>query len=394
MIGLLEDWQTLEEDGALGDALAALPEEPGPSDVEALRRRWSAEVAACVLELAKARRRATEKWPAKIARGIWADAAGVEMASSLQAAQHKARRFEGHEDVVDLCCGIGGDAIALSEVASTVIGVDESPVRAWMAAKNAGCLAMCAEVEGTGDPGESFVAHIDPARRDVDGRRHVRYEDIRPGPAVIEKLVGSRPGVAVKLPPGIDPNEVPAGEMEWLSEGGRLTQAVLWSGSLAGDVTRRATLLGDDVTTTLTGDGSTALARADRLGSWLYAVDSSVERAVLLGDLAESLSVGGFDRGAGLLTSDERVEHPMLTAFEVMERIPWSRKRVKAWLDERGCGIVEIKSRGRVIEADEEQRALRGAGGKRFTVFVQRLEGRESPIEAIVCRRTAAAVRD
>jgi len=279
----VDAWRALAEDAEAEGVIASLPESPGPREVEALRTRWPAAVAACAVEVGRARRKASGKFRPEVARSLWADAEGVEMASSGSAARHKAARFAGHGEAVDLCCGIGGDAMAMAEVCPMVLAVDASPVRAWMAARNACCMALCAEVEGVGDPGEGMVAHVDPARRDRDGRRRIRYEDLEPGPAVIEALAGSRPGVAVKLPPGVDSRETPAGELEWISEGGRLTQAVLWTGALRGACERRATRLSGDDAASITGDGSEAGERAETLGRWLFAVDPAVERAGLLG---------------------------------------------------------------------------------------------------------------
>lgn len=387
MLDEVEDWQALADDPEGEAVIAALPETPGPGDLEALRRRWSPGVAACAMAVSRARGKAKGKFPAEMAAGLWADAAGVEMASSLRVARHKAARFAVHDDAVDLCCGIGGDAIALAEVCGMVLAVDVSPVRAWMTARNAGCMAMCAEVEGVGDPGEGMVAHIDPARRDGQGQRRIRYDELEPGPEVIEALVGSRPGVAVKLPPGIDASDPPAGELEWISEGGRLTQAVLWTGSLASDVNRRATLLVDDAAVSITGTGSEVGECVERLGRWMHTVDPSVERAGLMGVLSQQSGGAMLDPGAGVLTADDRLAGPLVTAFEVLERLPWSRRRVRAWLSERDAGIVDVKTRGRVIDADAEARALRGDGAEPFVVFVQRLAGVGAPVEAVITRR-------
>ena len=53
---------------------------------------------------------------------MWFEPIGLEQATAEPVARHKARRFAG-ELVVDLCCGIGGDALALAEH-SRVLAVD------------------------------------------------------------------------------------------------------------------------------------------------------------------------------------------------------------------------------------------------------------------------------
>ena len=86
----------------------------------------------------------------------------------------------------------------------------------------------------------------------------------------------------------------------------------------------------------------------------------------------------------GLLTSDARIESPWLTGFEVIESMPWNESRVKAALDALGAGIVEVKTRGKVVNPDVVQMALRGVGDRTLTVFVLRFE---KTVRAIIARR-------
>jgi hypothetical protein len=189
------------------------------------------------VELGDARRRGFAKFGARV-NSIVADVQGMEMATASAAGAHKARRFaEAGHPVTDLCCGIGGDAMALVDAGVSVVGVDSSEVRAWMCAQNAGCGTVVADA-GEVDVGGAY--HLDPARRSADGTRRWRLEDLEPGPALIERLAG-RDG-AVKLGPGVDLDLLPPGEVEMISERGTLTQAVLWTGSLA-RAARRATVL-------------------------------------------------------------------------------------------------------------------------------------------------------
>lgn len=391
MIGSADAWAALSRDSEAEAVVASIPLEPGPGEARRLRTRWPADVAACAMELARARVKALDKWAAAIAGRLWADVPGVEMASSWAVAAYKARRFAGFDEVVDLCCGIGGDAMALA-AGGRVLGVDRDPARAWMTGRNAGCDVRTAEVTGLDDPLPAAPAHLDPARRDEGGRRRLRYEQLEPGPKVIERIAARRVGLAVKLPPGVEARELPVGEVEWISEGGRLTQAVLWTGVLAGTAARRATRLGDGAVATLCGDGRTLAAVEDRVGAWVHAADPSVERSGLLGVLAEATGATTTHEHAGLLMSDEALDSPFLTAFEVVERLGWSRRRVASRLRALGAGVVEVKTRGRVIDADEEQRRLSAGarGPATHTVFVQRLLGRDAGVEAIVCRRAPA----
>ena len=80
--------------------------------------------------------------------------------------------------------------------------------------------------------------HLDPARRDEStGRRHWRLEDLSPDPGAIRSIVGRASGAAIKLGPGL-PRPFPVfherQSISIVSEGGRLVQAVVWTGDLAG----------------------------------------------------------------------------------------------------------------------------------------------------------------
>ncbi|OLT16508.1 hypothetical protein BJF78_13855 [Pseudonocardia sp. CNS-139] len=51
---------------------------------------------------------------------------GLEQSSAEVVARHTARRYAGAATVADLCCGIGGDLLALA-AGSAVVAVDRDP---------------------------------------------------------------------------------------------------------------------------------------------------------------------------------------------------------------------------------------------------------------------------
>ena len=222
-----------------------------PGDVNAvarLRRAYDADTVAVALDLVRARVKAAVKFPDHAAT-LLADPAGVEQATSQTVAAYKAQRFARVADrpVVDLGCGIGGDTLALAAAGLNVTAVDLNPVRAGMAARNAGVPAVVADAGDWDSSGElsgdssgdrpAAALHLDPARRTAAGRTH-RLADTRPPPDVVAALIRrhAAAGVAVKLSPAVDLAELadalPPGEVEFISEAGRLVQAVLWTGGL------------------------------------------------------------------------------------------------------------------------------------------------------------------
>lgn len=382
------------------------------ASVERLRKGRSADLVRAALLLSEARRKAAAKWPAETAAGLIADPTGVEMASSGAAAEYKARRFAGAfgpgAAVVDLCCGVGGDAMALVRAGLRVAAVDREPARAWMAGVNAGCASVAADAADHDLPPGPF--HIDPARRDetggsggAGGNRLWQIDDHSPGPAAWRSVIERRRGGAIKLGPGLDIaaacRVLPPGmahEVEIISERGRLTQAVVWIGELARACagSRVATLLGEGGPSSLRAEHVAPDAPTDPpsgpLRRYLIEADASIERAGLLAlACRKDGRMTGVHPGLGLLTSDAPAIGPMFTAFEVLDHMPWIEKNVRAWLRSHGGGIVEVKTRGRAVDPDALQKRLRADGETAHTLFVFRM-GRS--VEAVITRRCARRV--
>jgi hypothetical protein len=301
-------------------------------------------------------------------------------------------RERGTDHVLDLCCGIGGDAMGLVECGLAVTGIDLDPARAWMTRANAGCPAIAADV--TALPLRDRVFHLDPARRDeAAGRRSWRLDDCHPGPAFMRDLLSRCPHGAVKLGPGVDAPSLlavgeatAASEVEYISEAGRLVQAVWWNGGLARHAVSATLLAADGGTHTLAADnapvGATIpIAPADR---YVFTIDPAVERAGLIGQLCRSLNIAAVHPALGMLTSGRVIDSPWLTAFELLGQMAWRPDRVKVWLAAHDGGIVEVKTRGGAVDPDAAQRQLRGGGGRAFTVFVLRWDRK---VVALIARR-------
>ncbi len=380
---MIDRWQQLLTHEAELLAHAAAMEAFDPAGVARLRKRWDAPLVSCAIELVCARRKAQAKFDG--ADRLVADVAGVEQATGGRVAAYKAGRFveAGVEGLHDLCCGIGGDAMALAKHMAVTL-VDRDPLRVWMAQRNVEAVtgrepgAIVADVATLGLRDEVF--HLDPARRRGDRRTH-RYEDYQPGPAFIDNLLTRCPDGAVKLGPGVELDALPAGEVEMISDGGTLVQAVLWCGRLVRHE-RAATLLPAGVTLA----GAPMRIPIGRPGKYLHTVDPAVERAGLIGNLCEKLGVVATHPKLGLLTGDGPLDSPWVTGFEHVASMPWRLEKVGRYLAERDAGLVEVKTRGGAVDPDVVQKQLRGAGGTPYTLFVLRYDQR---VVAHVARRLA-----
>src|SRR5215831_19238171 len=147
----------------------------------ALRSDYPADLVADALAQHELRLRARAKF--ERAGRMFFTRPGLEQASSEATARHRARRYAGAGPVADLCCGIGGDLIALAEH-HPVLAVDLDPLHLRMAEANAGVYgvagnvrAVAADVRDACLSGVDAV-FIDPARR--RGGRRMRAGDSEP----------------------------------------------------------------------------------------------------------------------------------------------------------------------------------------------------------------------
>ncbi|MCW8217735.1 methyltransferase domain-containing protein, partial [Streptomyces griseolus] len=144
-----------------------------------LRRDHPASLVSAALGQARLRQRAVAKFGADDAYRMFFTPDGVEQATRTSVAAHRAERFArlgGVRSVADLCCGIGGDAIALARRGISVLAVDRDPLTAVVARANAEALGLqdrievrCADVTEI-DTSAHDAVFVDPARRGGRGR--------------------------------------------------------------------------------------------------------------------------------------------------------------------------------------------------------------------------------
>jgi len=375
---------------------AAARVDPGAvADVDRLRQQWPADDVAAALSLADARRRLATKFAD--ANSLWADREAAEQATSATVASWKAERFRraGAQGIEDRCSGMGGDTMSLALVAPT-IGVDASDVRAWMTSINAKCETVVGDAT---DPAlRAEYVHFDPARRDeAAGRRQFELSAHSPPVDVCFAISRAARGAAVKLGPGL-PLPMPAalgaerdGELEFLSEGGRLVQTVCWFGTLASSPGERsATMLPERLS--LSGRPnpvSSDVPLAGAFGRYLYVANPALERAELLGVLARRFNLAERAPGLGVLTSDEEIRDPWLTGYEIVARPRPREADVARELAALGASGARVRTRGRSADADAWTKALRNrASGStgvatELDVFLLRAG---TTLEAIVAR--------
>ncbi|HKS98303.1 MAG TPA: SAM-dependent methyltransferase, partial [Rugosimonospora sp.] len=256
---------------------------------------------------------------------------------------------------------------------------------AAVAAANADALGLsdrivveCADARSA-DLSTVDAVFCDPARR-RGGTRVFDPRAYAPPWEFVAGLPGAVPRTVLKLAPGLDHGLVPGGaEAEWVSVRGEVVEAALWCGPLA-EVPRRATLLPEGLT--LAGPGSER-APVGPVRRYLLDPDGAVVRAHLVAEFAATVGGTLADPDIAYVYADTPASTGYARCFEVREVLPFSLKRLRGVLRERGVGRLTIKKRGSALDPDELRRQLRLSGANELTVVLTRVAGAPT---ALLCQ--------
>jgi hypothetical protein len=356
-----------------------------------LRKELSAERTHLVIEQVELRTRADEKF--SLAAQMFFTRKGLEQATEERLAEYKANRFPANERCADLCCGLGGDLLALAR-RRDVVGVELDPIAALLAAANlaAHCLARDEQPVVVQDaaaiPVASFAAwHCDPDRR-AAGKRTTSIDLFAPPLDALDRLLASNANGAIKLAPATEApaNWTQRAEFEWLGSRGECRQQVAWFGGLARHPGKRAATIveASGQTRTIVGVASEALPVAQKLGRYLYEPHAAVLAAKLADVPGAEHGLESVSAGIGYLTGDGRISDAALAGFEVVEALPLDRKQLKAYCRQHGIGRLEVKKRGLVIDPAKLRKEVIGKGDEEATLIVSPVAGQA---RAIVARR-------
>jgi SAM-dependent methyltransferase len=307
--------------------------------------------------------------------------AGLEQATRAVVADRRAARLAaaGVRTLADLGCGLGSDALAAARHGIRVYAVDADPETAAMARANTESAGLAELItvdcaDATTVPVERYDAvFADPARRQAGRGRVFDPKAYSPPWDFVIGLAGRVPRTVLKLAPGIDHGLLPPGaEGEWVSVGGDLVEAAFWCGPLA-SAPRRATLLGAD-TAELTGSG-TGTAPVGPIGAWIYDPDPAVVRSHLVAEFAATIGGRLADPAIAYVYTDEPVDTPYARRLGVTDVLPFSLKRLRALLRERGVGRLEIRKRGSALVPDQLRKDLRLSGPVAAGLVLTRVDG-------------------
>ncbi|MEV0967175.1 class I SAM-dependent methyltransferase [Microtetraspora glauca] len=396
---------------ALAEAVRVVAEGLDPvAAATTLRRVHDPALTSAALTQAALRRRGEAKFGDEAAV-MYFTPHGLEQATRTEVAAHRARRVAGAAGqgqgvgatgatgprVLDVCCGIGGDLIALARAGCAVDAVDLDPLAAEVALANAAALGLTDRVQvrtadaADTDPSAYDVLFADPARRGSRGRVFDPMAYSPSWPATLE-LASRAPAACLKVAPGIPYELVPEGaEAEWVSYKGEVKEAAIWLGGFAPALddespghtstgfSRRATLLPSGETLVPTG----AEADTGPVARYLYEPDGAAVRAHLVAEVADLVGGRLLDPRIAYITGDALVRTPWAAAYEVHEVMPFSLKALRAALRKRGVGNATIKKRGSAVDIEQLRRDLRLSGDNSVVIVLTRIADRPY---ALICQ--------
>ncbi|BFU47010.1 THUMP-like domain-containing protein [Krasilnikovia sp. MM14-A1004] len=375
---LLAALRTPEGSAALAAAAEVSGADPLASAARLRARGVPPPLAAAALTQTELRRRAAAKFGAAAAT-MFFTRAGLEQATRAVVADRRAARLRaaGVTTLADLGCGLGADALAAARAGIHVYAVDADPLTAALAGANAAAAglaglvtAACADATTVDLAGVDAV-FADPARRTGRGRA-MNPDSWSPPWDFVAGLPDRVSRTVLKLAPGIDHALLPPGaEGEWVSVDGDLVEAAFWCGPLAA-APRRATVLRGGEPITLTGSGSAAAA-VGAVGAYLYDPDPAVVRAHLVAEFAEGIGGRLADPQIAYVYTDEPVDTPLGRRLAVTDVLPFSLKRLRALLRERGVGRLEIRKRGSALEPERLRGDLRLSGPNAASLVLTRI---------------------
>jgi SAM-dependent methyltransferase len=391
----LTDYHWLVSDAArqwlaeASEQLTAAAGQVSAALVSRLRKSLPALRAQLVLEQAALRLRARDKFTS--AEQMFFTRQALEQATDERVAVEKAARFPGEAAVADLCCGIGGDLIALAE-RSQATGIDLSPSLAILAEANLatygryGSRALAERAESVDLAGYA-AWHIDPDRRP----RAVRTTKIdlgEPPLETLDQMLAINPAAAIKLAPAaeVQPSWAARSEQQWLGSRGECRQLVAWFGALAHRPGRHSATVVDarGGPRTIVGSPATTFPVASRIGRFLYEPHAAVLAARLVATLCADHAWEAVSAQTAYLTSDQRAQEPACASFEVQEVLPLDRKQLRAYFRERQIGRLEVKKRGVEVDPERLRKEVSAEGDESATLLICPIGGR---VQAIVARR-------
>ena len=303
---------------------------------------------------------------------------GLEQSTDECIASYKAARYRGAPQVIDLCCGLGGDAMGLSQECLQLTLVDSSAPTVVFAQENVKLLGTArieASVANVHDVNLRPYSHwhLDPDRRPRGPRRSDPAKCEPPLPEFLE-ADGLSPNGAIKLAPAatVNPFLSLGAELEWIGHGRECQQQVAWFGECARHPGKRCATWIDQqgTSTTLVECGNPRPPTARGVGRYLLEPKPSVLAAGLAESLAAQWNLSTFADRVAYFTTDDPISSALMSAYEVLGDLAFHRRALATFLKSQDARVLDVKKRGVAIDPARVRHDFKGLCGKQCVVLV------------------------
>lgn len=325
---------------------------------------------------------------------------GLAQASSKYLAEYRTWKIRDKlgevTNCLDVCCGIGGDSIAMA-TRWKVVAVENDKDTIDMAKHNIRVYNLERNIDFVeGDINElienkTFIDKVrntdyiffDPSRRSEEGRT-VKIEEYRPPLSLVGKLQLISPNICVKISPGTDLNRIKYDcDIEVVSYKGEVKEVMLWFGNLKekSDVNQiMATKLPEKNTLIKSKSKLDILQSSPK--TYLYEPDPAFIKAHLIEDLAKEYGLNLINKKIAYLTGNEKIKTPLLNRYLVKGVVNLDFKEINTMLFELNIGRVDFKARGVKIDLRNIHKKIHGKGKNAGLVIFTKITEKN---QAIIC---------
>ena len=289
---------------------------------------------------------------------IISDRDGMRFATPEDVARYRAARLKCSA-IADISCGVGGQTIYFARECDRVYAVDIDPHKIAYAKKNCKLLGIDNVEFICGDAlspdvirqlPELDIVFSDPARPASENVRDIG--NLRPAiPEVMAAYSPIASDFAFEAPPQLTPERIPFKcEKEYISLDGKINRLDLYFGSLMKCGISAVSL--PSGARIESASASQDIEPSDKLASFAFEPEESVERAGLLSQMARDMKEQAadirlffIDRKRLFLTSDLPLKHPMIkNRYKVLNTQEFDIVQINAFLKKSGFGTVILRA--------------------------------------------------
>ncbi len=325
--------------------------------------------AAELVTMLKCRQKAQEKFSK--AHDMFFTTEALEQASGESIAQYIAERFSQvlprGSDIMDLTCGIGGNAIFLARYFQ-VKAVDHNEIHLTCAQYNSEVYGVSKSIEfilgRAEDNIQSTAAFFIDPQRTREGKTKTRFlTNSSPNIlTLLPELLKVTQNICIKISPAFDYSELQElpmmPEVEIIFEKNTNKAALLWFGKFK-TYERRATTLSPEQVVSFTNQQMTnEVPISTKPLAYIYEPNKSITKAHLVNEVANQYGLQKINSQIAFLTSNRLLKNvqDIFRIFRVISVQPFSLKTLKHDLVDKGIERAHIIAR-RFPQTPDEMKA-------------------------------------